>query len=127
MQPDWLASCVLFTLLLPAFVRPSPGQRHLDCYRYGAQIIPMCSGNGDVQLPFGSPQYLAIGALVLLVWVFVEIFGSPFFRNIEVSTSCCISASTHLSSHQHFLSSRLVAMSGQLTAVAASRCLCAPS
>ena len=40
-----------------------------------------------MQLPFGSPQYLAIGSLVLLVWVLVEIFGSPFFRNIEVSTN----------------------------------------
>ena len=44
----------------------------------------MCSGNGEVALPFGSPQYLAIGALVLLVWVFIECFGSPFLRNIEI-------------------------------------------
>lgn len=50
----------------------------------------MCSGNGDVQLPFGSPQYLGIGALVLLVWVFVEVFGSPFFRNIEVSPAILV-------------------------------------
>jgi len=58
--------------------------RWLTRLRLHPQFVPMCSGNGNVQLPFGSPQYLGIGALVLLVWVFVEIFGSPFFRNIEV-------------------------------------------
>ena len=74
---------VCFTLLGKLMMCCAP-VRWLMHMRLHPQFVPMCSGNGNVQLPFGSPQYLGIGALVLLVWVFVEIFGSPFFRNIEV-------------------------------------------
>lgn len=31
---------------------------------YNADIKPLCSGNGGVMLPFGSPQYVGLGFLV---------------------------------------------------------------
>jgi uracil-xanthine permease len=44
----------------------------------------LCSGNGEVQLLFGSAAYVGLGALVFAMLVFIELFGSPFLRNIEV-------------------------------------------
>ena len=43
-----------------------------------------CTGNGEVQLRFGSPEYVGLGALVFLLLVLLETFGSPFMRNCEV-------------------------------------------
>ena len=44
----------------------------------------LCSGNGEVELLFGSPQYIGLGAVVFLVLILLETFGSPFMRNCEV-------------------------------------------
>lgn len=52
-----------------------------------------CTGNGEVELRFGSPEYVGLGALVFLLLVLLETFGSPFMRNCEVGCdgilSCC--------------------------------------
>ncbi|CAB9523846.1 Putative purine permease C1399.01c [Seminavis robusta] len=43
-----------------------------------------CLGNGEVQLGFGSAPYVAMGFSVYIIFLVVEIFGSPFFRNTMV-------------------------------------------
>jgi len=40
-------------------------------------VFPTCSGNGDVKLPFGSPEYLGLGMVVFVTLVVVELFGDP--------------------------------------------------
>jgi len=42
---------------------------------YSPQIVPACSGNGDVQLPFGTAVYVGLRALVFAMLVFLELFG----------------------------------------------------
>ncbi|KAK9822799.1 hypothetical protein WJX74_011059 [Apatococcus lobatus] len=44
----------------------------------------LCKGNGSVQLPYGSPQYLGLGAVCFLAFFLIETFGSPFMRNAEI-------------------------------------------
>jgi uracil-xanthine permease len=43
-----------------------------------------CPGNGEVMLGFGSGPYIAMGFTVFLIFLVVEIFGSPFVRNTMV-------------------------------------------
>jgi uracil-xanthine permease len=43
-----------------------------------------CPGNGEVFLGFGSGPYVAQGFYVFLIFLAVEIFGSPFIRNTMV-------------------------------------------
>lgn len=47
--------------------------------------VPVCFGNGGVVLPFGHPVYIFMGAAVFGSLLVIEIFGSPFLRNIQVS------------------------------------------
>lgn len=51
---------------------------------FGKQIIPNCNGNGEVELPYGSAEYLGLGFSVFATLVIVELFGSPVMRNISV-------------------------------------------
>ena len=44
----------------------------------------LCPGNGDVRLGYGSGPYVAMGFSVFLIFLAVEIFGSPFMRNTMV-------------------------------------------
>jgi len=44
----------------------------------------LCPGNGEVMLGFGSAPYIALGFSVFLIFLFIEVFGSPFFRNTMV-------------------------------------------
>ena len=44
----------------------------------------ICPGNGDVRLAYGSGPYVAMGFAVFLIFLVVEIFGSPFMRNTMV-------------------------------------------
>lgn len=44
----------------------------------------LCTGNGDVELPFGHRYYVGLGFVVFSTLVLVEMFGSPFMRNIQV-------------------------------------------
>ena len=41
----------------------------------------LCSGNGNVLLPFGNSEYVGMGFLVFVFIIIFEIFGSPFVRN----------------------------------------------
>lgn len=43
-----------------------------------------CPGNGEVALKYGSPPYIGMGFAVFLIFLVVEIFGSPFARNTMV-------------------------------------------
>ena len=52
---------------------------------FAAAETSLCNGNGEVELKFGSPEYIGLGALVFLLLVLLETFGSPFMRNCEVS------------------------------------------
>lgn len=52
---------------------------------FAAAKTSYCTGNGEVELRFGSPEYVGLGALVFLLLVLLETFGSPFMRNCEVS------------------------------------------
>ncbi|KAL7552193.1 hypothetical protein ACHAWF_016716, partial [Thalassiosira exigua] len=40
--------------------------------------------NGDVILPFGSPEYIGLGFSVLVFLVAIEIFGSTFMKNCNM-------------------------------------------
>ncbi len=64
-----------------------PGNPYVMSPCFPAAFKPDCSGNGDVKLPFGSPQYIGMGAVVFLTLILIEIFGSPFLRNAQVHCS----------------------------------------
>ena len=64
-----------FTAVFPApLCRERPSDRSMGCD----------SGNGDVQLPFGSAPYVGLGMSVFVMLVLIEVFGSPFMRNCQV-------------------------------------------
>lgn len=48
------------------------------------QNVPINCLNGDVALPFGSPAFIGLGFAVFAMIVVLELFGSPFMRNVEV-------------------------------------------
>lgn len=54
------------------------------CY---TNVPIMCSGNGNVALPFGSGPYVGLGFSVFVMLVIIELFGSPFLRNCGVIIS----------------------------------------
>jgi len=55
----------------------------VGCSRNASADTP-CLGNGEVQLGYGSAPYIGLGFAVFLIFLFVEVFGSPFFRNTMV-------------------------------------------
>jgi uracil-xanthine permease len=55
----------------------------VGCSRNPSDDNP-CLGNGDVQLGYGSGPYIGMGFAVFLIFLLVEIFGSPFMRNTMV-------------------------------------------
>ena len=55
----------------------------VGCSRNPSSDNP-CLGNGEVQLGYGSAPYIALGFAVFLIFLFVEVFGSPFMRNTMV-------------------------------------------
>lgn len=57
------------------------------------EIYPVtCQGNGDVKLPFGSPEYVGLGFSVFAMLIVIELFGSPFLRNASVIISLLFGA-----------------------------------
>ena len=42
---------------------------------YAPQVVPLCGGNGDVYLPFGTAAYVGLGASVFFMLVIIELFG----------------------------------------------------
>ena len=80
--PSWIAGLTVFLVgvsLLAIGMRNWGGG--ITCAQ-GPE--PLCEGNGDVRLPFGSISYLGLGAVCFLVLLIIEIFGSPFIRNCEI-------------------------------------------
>ncbi|MCO5603726.1 hypothetical protein L7F22_057877 [Adiantum nelumboides] len=51
----------------------------------------LCSGNGDVVLPFAHRYYVGLGLVVFLSFIAIEMFGSPFMRNTQVIIALIIS------------------------------------
>jgi xanthine/uracil permease len=43
-----------------------------------------CSGNGEVVLDYGAPEYIGLGFSVLAFLVVIEVFGSTFMKNCNV-------------------------------------------
>jgi xanthine/uracil permease len=48
---------------------------------------PGCSGNGEIKLPYGSVEYVALGSSCFFMMLFVEMFGNPFMKNCNVVIS----------------------------------------
>jgi len=49
--------------------------------------VTKCTNNGEVILPYGSPEYVALGFAVFGMLLVIEMFGSPFMRNCEVAVA----------------------------------------
>lgn len=45
---------------------------------------PLCAVGNVQYLGYGSPEFIGLGASVLIFLVFIEIFGSPFLKNSNV-------------------------------------------
>lgn len=72
-----LGACTFFNTTTSSY------QNATSCYT--PKVFPVkCSGNGDVLLPFGSPEYVGLGFSVFAMLIIIELFGSPFLRNISV-------------------------------------------
>lgn len=52
----------------------------VDCFLHSTVLCV----NGDVKLPFGSPEYVGLGFSVFIMIIIIEVFGSPFLRNVAV-------------------------------------------
>lgn len=63
---------------------------------FAPQIVPNCNNNGDVELPYGSPEYVGLGFSVFATLVIVELFGSPAMRNVRPSPGPICSLMNHL-------------------------------
>jgi len=62
-------------------------ERAFDCSGNAFCGPPGCSGNGEVKLPYGSPEYFGLGASCFFMMLFVECFGNPFMKNCNVVIS----------------------------------------
>ena len=87
-QPAVQLDCRVFNNITGAF------DRNTTCF--APPEVSLCSGNGEVELVFGSPEYIGLGAIVFLVLIVLEVFGSPLMRNCEV----CMQSHTLASSCQ---------------------------
>eukprot|EP00439_Symbiodinium_sp_Y106_P014080 s9004_g2.t1 len=50
---------------------------------FGAPQV--CTGNGDVALPYGDVHYFGLGLSVMIFLVFIQAVGSPFMKNCSVA------------------------------------------
>eukprot|EP00271_Cylindrocystis_brebissonii_P023449 TRINITY_DN9731_c0_g1_i1.p1 TRINITY_DN9731_c0_g1~~TRINITY_DN9731_c0_g1_i1.p1 ORF type:complete len:633 (+),score=99.93 TRINITY_DN9731_c0_g1_i1:213-2111(+) len=77
------------TVILIGFALVSTGFSYWGGGVYcGEQVLTskvLCNTNGNVELPFGAKQYIGLGFSVFITLVFVEMFGSPFLRNVQVA------------------------------------------
>jgi len=81
--PSWLAGLGVFLIgvsLVGVGVQSWGGGG--DC---AGNLTAACSQVGDSKLPFGSPEYIGLGFLVMSTNVLVELFGSPFMRSCSVA------------------------------------------
>jgi len=44
-------------------------------------FLAFCSGNGEVRLEYAAPEYLGLGISCWVVFIFIQMFGSPFAQN----------------------------------------------
>ena len=51
---------------------------------FGAGPQSCLGDNGDVDLPYGSPEFVGMGFLTVVVMVIIEIVGAPFWKNCSV-------------------------------------------
>lgn len=49
-----------------------------------------CYSDGNVHLPFGSPEYLGLGLFVAVLFLVIELFGSAFIRHIVILVATMI-------------------------------------
>ena len=87
-------------------------------------MIPDCNGNGDVELPFGSAEYVGLGFSVFATLVLVELFGSPALRNIQVQLAHSLALCVLLS---QFVVCELWDLEGTEAQRLCSPCLCSLS
>lgn len=68
---------------------------HVFCACSLALLLPStrlrAANNGDVKLPFGSAAYIGLGFAVFSMILVLELFGSPFLRNVEVVVALLVS------------------------------------
>jgi xanthine/uracil permease len=76
------------TVVLIGFALTTTGFEYWGGGTYCASQVlttkALCSGNGDVLLGFGDRNYIGLGFVVFCTLLIVELFGSPFLRNIQV-------------------------------------------
>ena len=81
--PSWLAGLVVFLIgvsLVGVGVQSWGGGG--DC-AFDPEAV--CTQVGDSELPFGSPEYVGLGFLVMSTIVLIELFGSPFLRSCGIA------------------------------------------
>jgi len=44
-------------------------------------FLAFCSGNGEVRLEYAAPEYLGLGISCWVIFIFIQMFGSPFAQN----------------------------------------------
>ena len=49
----------------------------------------ICDENGEVQLAFGSPEYVGLAFACIFFSIILQIFGSPFFKSTFIFWSLC--------------------------------------
>jgi len=61
-------------------------KEHSQLDGLGVSMIPgpTCTGNGNVQLGYGSAEYIGLGFSVMVFLVVIELFGSIFMKNCNV-------------------------------------------
>lgn len=47
----------------------------------------LCTGNGEVVLGYGAPEYVGLGATVIISLILIQMFGSPFMKSTSVIIS----------------------------------------
>eukprot|EP00270_Netrium_digitus_P004320 TRINITY_DN15358_c0_g1_i1.p1 TRINITY_DN15358_c0_g1~~TRINITY_DN15358_c0_g1_i1.p1 ORF type:complete len:618 (+),score=92.71 TRINITY_DN15358_c0_g1_i1:80-1933(+) len=76
------------TVLLVGFALSASGVQYWGGGVYCAQQVltskAICDTNGEVELPFGSKEYVGLGAVTFFTLIVTELFGSPFMRNVQV-------------------------------------------
>ena len=59
---------------------------------------PGCSGNGEIKLPYGSPEYFALGSSCFFMMVFIEYVGNRESISVDqpLSMSCSLKHLLHI-------------------------------
>lgn len=64
------------------------------------QAPQTCKGNnGDVDLPYGAPEFVGMGFMTVCIMVLIEIAGAPFWKNCSVVISLLIGYAISMGCH----------------------------